>query len=365
MRSPLPRRPVPGVPSSRDLHQEGPRYVTWASWCRSRDEGTPGTGLRGRGLLIQVCSQMPLKNKELMIKFPHFRFAFAAVSHRTTFPIMHLDFVVIEAVKPGAVALSSPRRFVKSTRAGLISRDYRGLRSPDVAPDPRPGSSRLHRLDHLEHTYLSLRVVPTRVQFFQYETVHLSCGDEADASEWTIMRNTSLHTNQRNPAQNKSNWFFNDNMYYRDAGVYWCQSEEGECGAAVNITVTAGGVLLESPLLPINEGENVTLRCILNPDETRVEGTFEFFKDGSSIKNSTSGDLIIPNASPSDSGLYMCRHQEDLSAESPLEVLKKAQPHEGTATSIISIMSFALPVSGATLALLCLFIICLWRKQKG
>ncbi|KAK7882144.1 hypothetical protein WMY93_028318 [Mugilogobius chulae] len=28
---------------------------------------------------------------------------------------------------PGAVALSSPRRFVKSTRAGLISRDYRGL----------------------------------------------------------------------------------------------------------------------------------------------------------------------------------------------------------------------------------------------
>ncbi|KAK7907276.1 hypothetical protein WMY93_015888 [Mugilogobius chulae] len=49
---------------------------------------------------------------------------------------MHLDFVVIEAVKPGAVALSSPRGFVKSTRAGLISRDYRGLRSPDVAPDP-------------------------------------------------------------------------------------------------------------------------------------------------------------------------------------------------------------------------------------
>ncbi|KAK7882825.1 hypothetical protein WMY93_028999 [Mugilogobius chulae] len=43
---------------------------------------------------------------------------------------------VIEAVKPGAVALSSPRGFVKSTRAGLISRDYRGLRSPDVAPDP-------------------------------------------------------------------------------------------------------------------------------------------------------------------------------------------------------------------------------------
>ncbi|KAK7882048.1 hypothetical protein WMY93_028222 [Mugilogobius chulae] len=49
---------------------------------------------------------------------------------------MHLDFVVIEAVKPGAVAFSSPQRFVKSTRAGLISRDYRGLRSPDVAPDP-------------------------------------------------------------------------------------------------------------------------------------------------------------------------------------------------------------------------------------
>ncbi|KAK7909993.1 hypothetical protein WMY93_014677 [Mugilogobius chulae] len=214
---------------------------------------------------------------------------------------------------------------------------------------------------------VSLKVVPTRVQFFQFETVHLSCGDEADASEWTIMRNTSWRTNQRNPAQNKSNWFFNDNMYYRDAGVYWCQSEEGECGAAVNITVTAGGVLLESPLRPINEGENVTLRCILNPDETRVEGTFEFFKDGNSIKNSTSGDLLIPNASPSDSGLYMCRHQEDLSAESPLEVLKTAahptQIHEGRATFITSIISIALPVSVATLVPL--FLICLGRKQRG
>ncbi|KAK7881529.1 hypothetical protein WMY93_029938 [Mugilogobius chulae] len=44
---------------------------------------------------------------------------------------------LIEAVKPGAVAFSSPRRFVKSTRAGLISRDYRGLRSADVRGERR------------------------------------------------------------------------------------------------------------------------------------------------------------------------------------------------------------------------------------
>ncbi|XP_055012720.1 uncharacterized protein LOC110172767 isoform X2 [Boleophthalmus pectinirostris] len=172
---------------------------------------------------------------------------------------------------------------------------------------------------------VSLRVFPSRVQFFQYESVYLSCGDETNASEWTIMRNTTRHTNQKNPAQNKSSWYFNSNLYYRDAGVYWCQSEDGQCGAVVNITVTAGDVILESPPLPVTEGHTVTLRCIWNPDKPRTEGTFEFFKDGSCVGNSSSGNLTIPSASHSDSGLYTCSHQGALSAESPLHVLKTGQ----------------------------------------
>ncbi|XP_055009066.1 low affinity immunoglobulin gamma Fc region receptor II-b-like [Boleophthalmus pectinirostris] len=215
---------------------------------------------------------------------------------------------------------------------------------------------------------VSLRVIPNRVQFFQYDTVYLSCGNKTNASKWTILRNTSLHTNQKNPAQNKSNWFMNSNMYYKDAGVYWCQSEEGECGAAVNISVTAGDVILESPVLPVKEGETVTLRCIWNPDKPITEGTFEFFKDGFCVGNSTSGDLTIPIVSHSDSGLYTCSHQGELSAESQLNVLQTAgrlpQLSE-TASSITSfIIIIVLPVTAATLALLCTILVFLWRKHK-
>ncbi|XP_055012722.1 low affinity immunoglobulin gamma Fc region receptor II-a-like isoform X3 [Boleophthalmus pectinirostris] len=216
---------------------------------------------------------------------------------------------------------------------------------------------------------VSLRVFPSRVQFFQYESVYLSCGDETNASEWTIMRNTTRHTNQKNPAQNKSSWYFNSNLYYRDAGVYWCQSEDGQCGAVVNITVTAGDVILESPPLPVTEGHTVTLRCIWNPDKPRTEGTFEFFKDGSCVGNSSSGNLTIPSASHSDSGLYTCSHQGALSAESPLHVLKTAgsppQLSDGPASVLAysSVLIVALTVAAATVPTVAL-LVCVWRRRK-
>lgn len=162
----------------------------------------------------------------------------------------------------------------------------------------------------------SLRLVPNRSQFFQYEKVSLSC-----SSNWTILRNTSLHKNQRTTNQNRSSWFFNNNIYYRDSGVYWCQSEDGECGAAVNITVTAGSIILDSPLLPVTEGQNVTLQCIIDPNNKATsEETFQFFKDGLWIGNSSSGDLSLSSVSVEDSGFYMCRCGDELSTERPLQV---------------------------------------------
>ncbi|KAJ0006117.1 hypothetical protein NQD34_013390 [Periophthalmus magnuspinnatus] len=218
---------------------------------------------------------------------------------------------------------------------------------------------------------VSLRVFPNRLQFFQYDSVSLSCEDQTNASEWTIMRNTSFHKNEKNSPQNKSNWVFNSNLYYNDAGVYWCQSERGECGAVVNINVTAGHVILESPSLPVKEGETVTLRCLFNPrKKTRTEGTFVFFKDGDCVRNSTGGDLTIHNVAHSDSGLYTCSHQGELSLGSTLEVLKTAgrppQP-ELTPSSVTSSIIIALPVAVVTLGLLCtaLVFVFLWRKRKG
>ncbi|XP_055012727.1 low affinity immunoglobulin gamma Fc region receptor II-a-like isoform X2 [Boleophthalmus pectinirostris] len=186
------------------------------------------------------------------------------------------------------------------------------------------------------------------------------------------MRNTTRHKNQKNPAQVKSRWYFNSNLYYKDAGVYWCQSEDGQCGAVVNVSVTAGDVILESPPLPVTEGHTVTLRCIWNPDKPRTEGTFEFFKDGSCVGNSSSGNLTIPSASHSDSGLYTCSHQGALSAESPLHVLKTAGSPPQLSDSPASVLSsviliVALPVAAvtvATAALVCVVLVCVRKKKK-
>ncbi|KAK7886269.1 hypothetical protein WMY93_025890 [Mugilogobius chulae] len=65
MRKPLCKAParLQGMLLQLQRYDLAVTYTPGASWCRSCDEGTPGTGLRGRGLLMQVCSQMPLNNR--------------------------------------------------------------------------------------------------------------------------------------------------------------------------------------------------------------------------------------------------------------------------------------------------------------
>ncbi|XP_051249544.1 low affinity immunoglobulin gamma Fc region receptor II-b-like isoform X3 [Dicentrarchus labrax] len=149
-----------------------------------------------------------------------------------------------------------------------------------------------------------LRVLPNRSQFFHYETVSLSCGQQ---EEWRVKRNTSKNINKdcftsRN-GTNESLCFIDD-LYPSDSGVYWCESAEGECRDAVNITVTRGSVILESPVLPVMEGDDVTLRCTnRTPSASNLT---DFYKDGFLIRSSSTGNMTIHNVSQSDEGLYKC-----------------------------------------------------------
>lgn len=90
---------------------------------------------------------------------------------------------------------------------------------------------------------VTLRVLPNRSQFFQYESVSLSCGEQGICSNWTLKRNTSVGTNQvcfePQERSNKSDCSLDD-LYPFDSGVYWCESAAGECSDSVNITVTSG-----------------------------------------------------------------------------------------------------------------------------
>lgn len=91
----------------------------------------------------------------------------------------------------------------------------------------------------------TLKVRPSKSQFFQYESLSVSCGQQGDASWWRVKRNTSNHVEQEceisGAAGNKSHCFW-DTLYPADAGVYWCESAAGQRSDTINITVHTCGL---------------------------------------------------------------------------------------------------------------------------
>ncbi|XP_075948359.1 uncharacterized protein LOC142950684 [Anarhichas minor] len=150
----------------------------------------------------------------------------------------------------------------------------------------------------------ALRVLPDRSQFFQYESVSLSCGQEGTSPDWRVKRNTSTNIDQECSSErtNESHCFIED-LYPLDNGAYWCESAAGGCSDAVNIMVTAGLVILESPVLPVTEGDDVSLRC---RTKSTSNLTANFYKDGVLIGSSSTGNITVPGVSQADEGLYKC-----------------------------------------------------------
>ncbi|XP_065326277.1 uncharacterized protein LOC134623804 [Pelmatolapia mariae] len=89
-----------------------------------------------------------------------------------------------------------------------------------------------------------------------------------------------------------------------DSGEFICETGGGEKSNIINITVTAGSVILESPAVPVMEGEAATLSC--RNKTTSSNFTAEFYKDGIPIRNSSTGNMTIGRVSKSDEGLYKC-----------------------------------------------------------
>ncbi|XP_042071256.1 low affinity immunoglobulin gamma Fc region receptor II-like [Haplochromis burtoni] len=163
----------------------------------------------------------------------------------------------------------------------------------------------------------TLRIFPNRSQFFRYESVTLSCGEHENSPDWTIKRNTSIKTNHECSkhwgSKNESHCFLQD-AYPSDSGLYWCESGAGACSEAVNITVTGGKVILESPVHHLQEGDAVTLHCTYR--ETSLSNlTAEFYKDNLLIGHSSTGVMTIPKISKSDEGSYKCN--VSVTGESP------------------------------------------------
>uniref|UniRef100_A0A669BTF6 Ig-like domain-containing protein n=1 Tax=Oreochromis niloticus TaxID=8128 RepID=A0A669BTF6_ORENI len=149
----------------------------------------------------------------------------------------------------------------------------------------------------------------------------------------------------------------------------------------VNLTVTGGSVILQSPVLPVMEGDDVTLLCKTKTTPSNLPAAF--YKDGSLIRKQPTGHMTIQHVSRSDEGLYKC----DISGhgESPSSwITVTDQPtttppptstpppgctscHPSPSLPVVTVLSFFLTVCvAALLTLIVLFIkLCVVRKPEG
>ncbi|XP_064815815.1 Fc receptor-like protein 5 [Oncorhynchus masou masou] len=166
----------------------------------------------------------------------------------------------------------------------------------------------------------SLSVSPDRSQFFKFESVSLSCEVQGNSAGWRVVRNTSrgILSECNTDWGKQQGSSCNVSLITSHSGVYWCESGSGEHSNAVNITVPDGAVILESPALPVTEGDSVTLRC--RYQVTPSDLTAVFYKDGSLIRTETTGEMTIPAVSKSDEGLCKCTNSEGESPESWMTV---------------------------------------------
>ncbi|CAJ1048254.1 L-amino-acid oxidase%2C partial [Xyrichtys novacula] len=169
-----------------------------------------------------------------------------------------------------------------------------------------------------------LHVEPNKMQFFEYESMTFICEDHGGSTGLKVIHQTKgkLHSCQTTDNQTPVLTCSVKNIYHEDSGTYCCESREGEKSNIINITVTAGSVILESPVLPVVEGESVTLRCRNKTTSSRLSA--DFYRDGVLIRVGSTGELTIPRVSESDKGLYKCRVSGGgESVESYLDVKEK------------------------------------------
>jgi hypothetical protein len=67
-------------------------------------------------------------------------------------------------------------------------------------------------------------------------------------------------------------------------------------------------VALESPALPVTEGDSVTLRCRYQESPSNLSAEFHKWMDnGYLTKTELTGEMTIPAATQSDEGWYRCK----------------------------------------------------------
>uniref|UniRef100_A0A3P9BVY2 Platelet-derived growth factor receptor-like protein n=1 Tax=Maylandia zebra TaxID=106582 RepID=A0A3P9BVY2_9CICH len=92
------------------------------------------------------------------------------------------------------------------------------------------------------------------------------------------------------------------------AGALYCVSSLGNLRQSsikyMLIYVNTMLMILQSPVLPVMEGDDVTLLCKTKTTPSNLPAAF--YKDGSLIRKQPTGHMTIQHVSRSDEGLYKC-----------------------------------------------------------
>ncbi|XP_036967437.1 low affinity immunoglobulin gamma Fc region receptor III-like isoform X1 [Acanthopagrus latus] len=177
-----------------------------------------------------------------------------------------------------------------------------------------------------------LHIDPNRLQFFEYDLISFNCVGFHGPAEWRVMTKVPSKTAQYETSTGSVKI---KPAFVSHSGAYWCENRNGERTDSVNITITAGDVILESPTLPVMERHSVTLRCTKRATSSNLPA--DFFKDGHFSRTGYTGEMTIDSVSRSDEGLYKCRISgAGYSAESWLAVGAYVTPAPQDTTSLES-----------------------------
>ncbi|XP_056305350.1 Fc receptor-like protein 5 [Danio aesculapii] len=200
---------------------------------------------------------------------------------------------------------------------------------------------------------VSLVISPSRAQHFISDSLSLSCDDKSNSTGWRVRRYTDK--GWMSDCSSETGSTCTVSLTTSDTGVYWCQSESGENYNPVNITVhSLSGVILESPVHPVTEGDPLTLHCLYK-STTPAKLTADFYKDGSLVQSQTS-EMIITTVSKSHEGFYYCKHPE---GESPKSWISVRASGSDSQISVFNILSSGLASFPYLLVTVVLIVKCL------
>ncbi|KAM8747874.1 Fc receptor-like protein 5 [Acanthopagrus schlegelii] len=150
------------------------------------------------------------------------------------------------------------------------------------------------------------QVVPNRQQHFEHDPIEVSCEGLEGLTGWRVMKkikDKDVQTCSSEWTKSTGPCKITNTYQISDSGQYWCEMG-GKKSNVVNITVTVGDVILESPALPVLDGRTETLRC--RSKRTSLAHIADFYKDGFLIGSSSTGEMTIQHVSKTDEGFYKC-----------------------------------------------------------